>query len=145
MKARIAILTSSLFLLAVASAPAPCAAQSVAEFSVPFTFTANHQLIPAGDYTVQLITDQLSANRAVALVDAATGKKTIFMVRPEPGPAIESHGYLVFQVAGGNHTLQEVRLPGTNMRAELTVPRAPKSEVARSQAPATSTIEIAAR
>lgn len=145
MKTRIAILTSSLFFLAAASAPAPCVAQSVAEFSVPFAFTANHNVIPAGDYNVQFVTDQLSANRSVTLVDTATGKKTILMVRPEAGPAIESHGYLVFQVAGSNHTLQEVRLPGTNMRAELTVPRPPKTEVATSQAPAVPTITIAAR
>lgn len=145
MKTRIAILTSSLFILAAASAPVPSVAQSVAQFSVPFSFTANHQLLPAGDYNVQLITDQLSASRSVAFVDAATGKKTILMVRPEAGPAIESHGYLVFQVAGDNHTLQEVRVPGTNMRAELTVPRPPKTEVAKTQAPATPTITIAAR
>lgn len=141
MKSRIAILTGFAFLATLGGVNA--LAQNSARFSIPFDFTANHQVVPAGEYSVGLITDQLSAGQFLSLVNAQTGKKTLVMVRHDTAAKIRTHGYLEFYADETGRYLQEVRMPGSDLIGELSVARIP-NEVAH-QAPAASTIEIASR
>lgn len=143
MKSRIAVLTAFVFLAILAGANA--FAQNSARFSIPFDFTANHQIVPAGEYSAALITDQLSAGQFLSLVNTQTGKKTLVMVRRDTVAKIRTHGYMVFYADESGRYLQEVRMPGSDALGELAVPRTPATNLAQYQAPAASTIEIASR
>ncbi|MDR3752043.1 MAG: hypothetical protein P4K94_11210 [Terracidiphilus sp.] len=115
------------------------AAQTSAHVRVPFAFTANHQLVPAGYYKVELLSD-----RFVAFIDVKTGMtQSILMVRPESEPAIETRSRLVFMTTGNRYYLREVKVAGTSVHSELTMQYRFAEDVAKIQLPAASTIEIA--
>lgn len=115
-------------------------AQAGANVRIPFAFTANHQLVPAGSYKVELLSD-----RFLAFIGAKTGKtQTIVMVRPESGPAIETRSRLVFMSSGGNrYYLREVKVAGTSVHSELIMQYRFEADIAKNQLPAGSTVEIA--
>lgn len=115
-------------------------AQSTASVNIPFAFTANHQHVPAGHYTMQLLSD-----RYLALVDAKTGQtRTIVMVRPQSGPRIETRGRIVFTTDGTRYFMTEIRLAGSSMHSELVVqPKFKQEELAKAIPPKASTVEVA--
>ncbi len=114
-------------------------AQTSAPVYVPFAFSANHQLLPAGTYKVELLSD-----RFVAFIDNQTGKtERIVMVRPEAGTRIESVGGLVFASYGSRYVLKEVRMTGSSMHSELAIQ--PKPEPLRAMNSTGTTFEIAMR
>ena len=112
-------------------------AQTSAPVYVPFAFSANHQLLPAGTYKVGL----LSA-RYVAFIDSQTGKTSgsSWSVRKQ-GTRIESVGGLVFASYGSRYVLKEVRMTGSSMHSELAFQ--PKPEPLSAKNPTGSTFEIA--
>ncbi len=118
------------------------AAQTSAPIRVPFAFTANHQLIPAGSYKVERLSD-----RFLAFIDAKTGRtQSIVMVRPESGPAVETRSHLVFMSSGGNrYYLREVKMAGTSVHSELLVQYRFENDVAKNEPPAASTVAIASK
>ena len=112
-------------------------AQTSAPVYVPFAFSANHQLLPAGTYKVELLSD-----RYVAFIDSQTGKtERIVMVRPEEGSRIESVGGLVFASYGSRYVLKEVRMTGSSMHSELAIQ--PKPEPLAAKNASVSIFEIA--
>lgn len=125
--------------LALLSTATRAAAQTSAPVRIPFAFTANHQLVPAGYYKVELLSD-----RFLALIDAKTGRtQSIVMVRPETGPAIETHGRLVFMTTGDRYYLREVKMAGTSVHSELIMQYRFEKDIAKNQLPAASTVEVA--
>jgi hypothetical protein len=84
MKLRIAALPSLLLITSALSLICPAtkaSAQATGMISIPFEFMANHQLVPAGSYKVDLLSD-----RFLALIDGKTGTtRTVLLVRPEEG------------------------------------------------------------
>jgi hypothetical protein len=125
-------------------AASAASAQISAPVYVPFNFIANHQLLPAGTYKVELLSD-----RFVAFINNETGKtERIVMVRPETGSRIESVGGLVFLSYVGRspddrYVLKEVRMTGSSMHSELAIQ--PKPEPLSAKNASVSTFEIAMR
>jgi hypothetical protein len=135
---------STLLIAAVVSLGAVAAsAQMSAPVYVPFSFTANHQLLPAGTYKVELLSD-----RFVAFINSETGKtERIILVRPEAGSRIEPIGGLVFLSYGGRtdgrYILKEIRMTGSSMHSKLAIQ--PKPEPLSAKNATGSTFEISMR
>ena len=98
---------------------------------IPFVFSANHELVPAGTYKVQLVSDHI-----LSLVDIRTGVQlNALLVHPEPGEAIETRGRLIFHADGRLHVLTEVRIAGSRVHNKLAVQPSLDPELA-TQSPA---------
>jgi hypothetical protein len=122
------ILIASLALLPFAAINA--SAQNKAIVNVPFTFIANHQVIPAGQYQV------LSNDTSLTLIDANSRKaKAFLLVRPEYADAIESQGRLRFYVSGSRHVLVEAQFAGSSTHRRLLAQPKQERRVARSEEP----------
>ena len=139
MKRYAVIFAALVFLAGIMVARA--SAQAAARFDVPFSFTANHQILPAGLYRVQLE----FGRPVLTLFNTRTGDSNFLIARPNPGSRMEERGTLVFFVNGADHYLKEARLPGTSLGAALLVPRVYELKTAEGPAPLASTIQIAAR
>lgn len=134
---------SSLLLVTVAAglvcSAAKTAAQGIGKIYIPFAFTATHQLVPAGEYKIELL-----SNRFVALIDSKTGRtETTLMVRPEDGTTIQTRGRLVFLKEDGRYFLNQVWFPGSSVHSEIVVQHKP--ELVAGKEPARSTFEVAFR
>jgi hypothetical protein len=130
---------STLLLVALLGLGAVAAsAQISAPVYVPFAFTANHHLLPAGTYKVELLSDHF-----VAMIDSQTGKsKGIVLVRPEAGTRIEPVGGLVFASYGSTYVLKEVRMTGSSTHSELAVQPKPEPLSAKSSTKSTFTVAM---
>ena len=115
-------------------------AQSVGRVHVPFAFTANHQVLPAGTYEVKILLD----NQFAVFFRNETGTaEGMLLVRPEYGSRIEPLGGLVFQSYGSRYALKEIRMPGSSTHRALAIQPKPEPLVAKN---ATNSIfEIAMR
>jgi hypothetical protein len=134
LKSMILIATFALLPLAAVNA----SAQNSAHVNVPFSFVANHHVVPAGYYQV------ISSDTTLTLIDANSGKaRAMLLVRHEYGDAIETQGRLSFQMSGGRHILTEVQFAGSSTHSRLLAQ--PKQErVAASYSERTgATVELA--
>jgi hypothetical protein len=123
--------------LAVVAFTLTASAQTGASVYVPFSFTANHQVLPAGFYKVSVLSD-----RYLAFIENKTGwTEKVVMVRPEAGNKIESRGKLIFSTTGHRWALNEVRIPGSSMHSVLTILPKPEHQAAKNAAD--TTLEIA--
>ena len=115
-------------------------AQSKAVVKIPFAFTANHQTLPPGNYTLDLLSD-----RFLCFTDTRTGKsQAVIMVQPNPVPYIESRGTVSFQLNGYRHYLTEIRFANSSTHSLPILQRSFERELAK-DSPAPSIIEIAMR
>ena len=113
-------------------------AQSKATVRIPFAFTANHQAMPPGHYTLELLSD-----RFLCFTDTRTGKRqAVILVQPDPVPYIESRGAVRFVVNDYRHYLTEIRFANSSIHSLPVLPRSFERELAKNP-PAASTIEIA--
>ncbi len=133
---------SHLLLIALAAglllAGAYASAQSKATVYIPFAFTANHQTMPAGHYTLELLSD-----RFLCFSDSRTGKhQAVIMVQPELGNYIETRGRLRFQSRADRHYLTEIRFAGSSTHSRPVVSRSLAKELA-SNPPSDSSTEVA--
>lgn len=132
-----AIAVAFLTLCAVASA------QPKAMVQVPFAFTANHRVFPAGYYKLELLTDRMLY---------FTDNSGIIIVRPESVPYIETRGVMRFlksEDRNGNWSkkrryLTEVWFAGTCTHSVPVLQRTLAREIAEQQK-ADANIEIAMR
>lgn len=123
--------------VAMAMTSATAVAQDVQKIYIPFAFTANHQLVPAGFYKVDLMSD-----RFLALVNEKTGKtEKVLMVRPEIASVPSARSGFVFYVSGKRYYLKEVKIAGSSMRSELAIQPTIERKIAKNEKPAT--VEIA--
>lgn len=148
MKRRSPILTNLFLSLPLATgllcAATNASAQTSASFSksvtVPFEFTADHLQMPAGDYRIRLLSDYL-----ISLTNIETAKTQLVMVRPEGGGLIETRGRLIFQRAGTEYSLTQVRVAGTKFYSALTARPQPRQAVANKGPVTGSSIEVAVK
>ena len=134
-------LTKSILSLSLAAgllcAGANASAQTTASVSIPFAFSADNQIIQAGHYKLELLSD-----RYVALHNTSTNQTQVLMVRPESGTAIETRGRLVFHQEGSKKYLAQIWIAGSSLHSEMAVQHKPERALARN-APGASTIEVA--
>ena len=134
-------LTKSILSLSLAAgllcAGATASAQTTASVTIPFAFSAENQVVPAGHYKVELLSD-----RYVALRNTSTNQSQVLMVRPEAGTAIETRGRLVFHQDGSKKYLAQVWIAGTSMHSEMAVQHKQERTLAQ-RAPKMPTIEVA--
>jgi len=115
-------------------------AQTKAIVRVPFTFTANHQTFPPGEYKLELLSD-----RFLCFTNNGTGKhQGVIMVQPNPVAFIESRGSLRFVVSDYRHYLMEVRFAGSSMHSAPVIQSSLSRELAK-QNNAGTPVEIAMR
>jgi hypothetical protein len=113
-------------------------AQRKATVYIPFAFTANHQTMPAGYYSLELLSD-----RFLCFSDSRNGKhQAVIMVQPESGDYIETRGRLRFVMREDRHYLTEVRFAGSSMHSRPVVSPSLARELAKSAQP-DSSFEIA--
>lgn len=113
-------------------------AQTIASITIPFAFSVDNQNVPAGSYSVEMLSDSF-----LSLRDKATNQTKIFLVRPELGQAIETRGRMVFQQAGSRKYLAQVWIPGTSLHSEIAVRHMRELESAKSKVTPSSTVELA--
>lgn len=133
---------SLLFAMAVfiLGGSAKAAAQENLRITVPFAFTANHQYLPAGAYSVNWLSDHYMVLRNVQ-----SGEAQVLIVRPEDGPIIETQGRFVFVQEGNRYYLARVCVAGRSLHSEMTVQHRPESAAQLTKAPAPKTVEVAAK
>lgn len=114
-------------------------ARKSAFVKIPFVFSANHELVPAGCYKVQLVSDHV-----LSLVDIRTGVQlNSLLVHPESGETVETRGRLIFRVDGRHHVLTEVRIAGSSIRNKLAVQPSLDHDLAKQSPSESSLTEIA--
>jgi hypothetical protein len=135
------ILTNLLLSLPLATGllcAATIASAQTSKVTIPFAFTANHEQMPIGTYEVKL-----QSSYFLALRNIETAKTQVVMVRPEEGRAIETQGRMVFQRDGSGSHLTQVWVAGTRFHSELTVQPKLQKSVAKNDALAGSSFEVA--
>ncbi len=114
-------------------------AQTSASFTVPFAFSANNELVPAGSYDIQR-----ESSCILALHNVKTGRRQFLMVRPnDSGLAIETQNRLVFERYGTHAYLTQVWSSGTSVHSELIVRPKIERDLAKRIPQAGSSIEVA--
>lgn len=114
--------------------------QSKATVRVPFEFTANHQNLPSGYYTVELLSD-----RFLCFTDKDTGKhQAVIMVQPAPVQYVETRGALIFTLEGYRHYLSDVRFAGSSIHSAPVIRPSLARELAKNPRGARP-IEVAMR
>ncbi len=109
-------------------------------FSVPFAFSLDGQNIDAGNYKVNLVSDQFM----LSIRNLGTGELRFFRVRPEQLRSIEEHGRLVFGGCGNHRYLAEFHIPGTDTYSVTTTPEKVKNAEAKA-CPTEKSLFLAAR
>ncbi len=127
-----ALLTTSILL-------APCAtAQNIARAKIPFEFTANQKVMPAGCYQVRL--EQRSF---LYLKNCDTGAPAILLARVIETYRSGRHSSMVFYNSGHRYRLTDVYFGFTNTQVVLA--KQPKFERELAKNDRGETIEIAMR
>ncbi len=116
-------------------------AQKGALVTIPFSFEANHQALPAGDYRVHVLTPRL-----ISLIDTSGGTyKALLLVHPEQERAIETRGRMIFLRDDNRYFLTQIRFEGWNVHANFALPESLTRELAERSPSKKSRIEIATR
>src|SRR5258707_12752190 len=100
------ILTCAALALSLCAAlPGPAAAQAQSvTVNIPFDFSANDQMVPAGRYRISL-----QAPRYLSFVDTqSTKKQYLMLVQPTAEQNIKDWGRLIFRRYGDSNYLYQV-------------------------------------
>jgi hypothetical protein len=116
-------------------------AQSKAKVYIPFAFTANHQTMPAGHYSLELLSDRFLCFR-----NSRTGEhQAVIMVQPASAPYIETRGRLRFLVSDypgkpgvGRYYLTEIQFAGSSMHSTTVLQPSFAREMKTAQMPVPS-------
>lgn len=135
MKGRFAILAAAL--AALSTIFFPSASAQNARAYIPFSFVANHQVLPAGCYTIEL---QYNSN--LALVDCSTGKLVWLMAHTTNAYSEVGRSALLFRDTIRGYRLTQIRFANINMQSDLAVQPNFREEVVAKNL-ASKTIEIA--
>ncbi len=122
---------------AAATPAASAQTTSRLQVRIPFSFSADKQPMPAGDYVVEIAREGLLSFRNVE-----TGKLQTVMVRPDSWQANKGSSRLTFHREAGQTYLTQVWVQGRNLHSELLSHPKPQPEFAKLAQPA-STFEIA--
>lgn len=103
--------------------PEASAQIAAARVTIPFDFAANHQVLPAGCYTVEL-----QSHSYVVLVDCTTGKVAGMLVSTTTNGKAGVESSAVFQKVGKQMRLTQFHL--ANLQTQLAVQPKPEREIA---------------
>ncbi len=141
MKRHSAILTNLLLSLPLATgllcAATNASAQTSETVTIPFEFSADHQLVQAGSYEVRLLSSSF-----LTLYNLKTAKTQILMVRPDEGRVIETRGRLVFRRDETGSHLTQVWIVGKSSHSELAFQPKPGQAMAKNNPVATFEIAL---
>jgi hypothetical protein len=84
--------------------------------NVPFDFTVDGTLLPAGQYLVQSLDDQ---GRAVSFRSLDSNAKTLMMTRPVETLNVASDTKFVFHHVGDQYFLSQIWVQGNNLGHEV--------------------------
>jgi hypothetical protein len=139
MKRRFAILFTLAVALVVMLFGPSAFGQIIARADIPFSFTANQQVLPAGCYKVMI-----QSQTQLALVSCDTGRFVALQARTTNAYQEIHHSRLLFHSAGHTLRLFNAQFAYINMQTDLAVQ--PKLEPLGKAAVTTpATIEIAMR
>jgi hypothetical protein len=82
--------------------------------TIPFTFSAGNQLYPVGTYQFTLL-----SGWSLSMRNMKGGGERFFMVSPQQNEPEASHASVVFHDSQGQKDLVRVRVPGSDISAEL--------------------------
>lgn len=139
MKRQLTILPAALIAFLLMILVPGVSAQDVARADIPFAFAANHHVLPAGCYQVEL-----QLNAVVMLTNCATGKTVGVMVHTANGYPRIGYGSLVFRATPRGYRLIHVRFARTNIQSDLSVQQL-RSERQLAWNAASKSIEVAMR
>jgi hypothetical protein len=97
------------------------------DFDVPFAFSLNGHNIEAGNYKLNLVSDQY----LLSIRNLKTGQLQFFGVVPEQQRAIEEHGRLVFSGCENHRYLAEFHIPGSDTYSVTSTPESLKKAGAK--------------
>jgi hypothetical protein len=109
-------------------------------FSVPFAFTTDGHNIAAGNYELNLVSNEF----LMSIRNLKTGELQLFSVHPDQARPIEERGRLIFEGCGDHRYLAEFHIPGTNVYSTAMTPNRVKNAEAKA-CPATGFVTLAAR
>lgn len=112
------------------------AAQNAARATIPFAFTANERMLPAGTYQVQL-----EGRSYLSLKNCETGEVLNLMARPTEADQKVDRSKLVFHNTGHKYWLTNVQFAYTNTDTMLA--RQPRLEPGMAKNQTERTVEIA--
>jgi len=116
-------------------------AQKGALVTIPFAFEANHEVLPAGDYKVHVVTPRL-----ISIIDRSSGTyKALLLVHPEQEREVETRGRMIFLKGEKQYFLTQIRFEGSNLHANLMLTPSLQRELAKQTSADRSTVEIAMR
>jgi len=125
-----AVLLSTILIAPAASA------ETASRVTIPFAFSANDHVFPAGRYEVILQSENF-----LRLVSCETGRMANLMVRTSGANQNIANGSLLFQSVRHGYQLTQVRFANTNLESELA--KQPKLEREFGRNPNGVTTEIA--
>lgn len=138
MKRQIGNLLGVLSLLLVAA----CAnAQTIAKVNVPFGFVANKATLPAGAYTVDLVSNT-SSNRILALRSADARVGMLLMGNHATSAKPSENSRLVFHRYGNQYFLSQIWMAGETSGHQFPISRR-EAELAKNQTPSENVIVLA--
>ncbi len=115
-------------------------AQNAVRVSIPFAFSANHQVLPAGTYRVEL-----QAENYIMFINCQTGKVAGLLVRSTGSSEKIGHGSLVFWVSPSRNQLVQIKFANTNTQSDLAAPTSLEREREMATGTVVRTVEIATR
>ena len=110
----------------IVNAPAASAQQNASQAMIPFAFSANHQVFPAGVYTLLM-----KSNDSVTLVSYETGVRVEVAGRASRGFNIAAKNNLLFLRDDRGYHLLSVRFAHGNLQSELKVQPRTEREIAK--------------
>ena len=111
---------------AMVSAPAASAQQDASQATIPFAFSANHQVFPAGHYRAELV-----GGDYLKLVSWETGVSTGITVHTKRGYKIGAKNTLVFLRDDRGYHLQSVRFAHGALQSEASVQVKTERDIAK--------------
>lgn len=123
---RLATLVTALLAVGITTilfSPEASAQIAAVRLTIPFDFSANHQVLPAGCYTIELL-----SHSYVLLVDCTTGKVAGMLVSTTTNGKAGVESSAVFQKVGKSMRLTQIRFP--NLQTRLAVQPKPEREIA---------------
>lgn len=134
------LLSCALAIGVLASAPAAAAQSSTTtvKVDVPFAFRTASQMMPAGIYRIDLLSDH-----TILLRGAGSHAATFVMVHAATASKAPSKGAVVFDRYGNNYYLHQIWTPGDDSGRECSKSKAEKETLQAQNSQPPTLVEVA--
>jgi len=134
------LLSCALAIGVLASAPAAAAQSSTTtvKVDVPFAFRTASQMMPAGIYRIDLLSDH-----TILLRGAGSHAATFVMVHSAIASKTPSKGAVVFDRYGNNYYLHQIWTPGDDSGRECSKSKAEKETLQAQNSQPPTLVEVA--